>query len=395
MEPINPTYVKTFAPPVMEARRWIAGQQFSAERPLINLSQAAPVDPPPEGLVRAMTEAMINDPTSHLYGPVLGMDALRAELAQQWSAGYGGAIAPGQVAITAGCNQAFTAVMSTLAGAGDEVILPLPFYFNHKMWLDMEGVRAVYLPTGDDLLPDPDRAAALITPRTRAIVLISPNNPAGVEYPAALLRAFYDLAQRHNIALVVDETYRDFHSGAGAPHDLFADPDWERTLIHLYSFSKAYRLTGHRVGAIMAGAARLAEVEKFLDTVAICPPQVGQIGALWGMRNLGPWLAGERAEILARRDTVRREFARLPDWRLLGCGAYFAYVQHPFAMASDALAQRMVADAALLVLPGTMFGPSRAEGGTGQAEATLRIAFANADQAGLVRVVDRLAGLDP
>jgi len=395
MEPINPTYVKTFAPPVMEARRWIAGQQFSAERPLINLSQAAPVDPPPEGLVRAMTEAMINDPTSHLYGPVLGMDALRAELAQQWSAAYGGAIAPGQVAITAGCNQAFTAVMSTLAGAGDEVILPLPFYFNHKMWLDMEGVRAVYLPTGDDLLPDPDRAAALITPRTRAIVLISPNNPAGVEYPAALLRAFYDLAQRHNIALVVDETYRDFHSGAGAPHDLFADPDWERTLIHLYSFSKAYRLTGHRVGAIMAGAARLAEVEKFLDTVAICPPQVGQIGALWGMRNLGPWLAGERAEILARRDTVRREFARLPDWRLLGCGAYFAYVQHPFAMASDALAQRMVADAALLVLPGTMFGPSRAQGGTGQAEATLRIAFANADQAGLVRVVDRLAGLDP
>lgn len=395
MRPINPNIHATFPPPVMEARRWIAGQQFSAERPLINLSQAAPVDPPPEGLVRAMTEAMINDPTSHLYGPVLGMDALRAELAQQWSAAYGGAIAPGQVAITAGCNQAFTAVMSTLAGAGDEVILPLPFYFNHKMWLDMEGVRAVYLPTGDDLLPDPDRAAALITPRTRAIVLISPNNPAGVEYPAALLRAFYDLAQRHNIALVVDETYRDFHSGAGAPHDLFADPDWERTLIHLYSFSKAYRLTGHRVGAIMAGAARLAEVEKFLDTVAICPPQVGQIGALWGMRNLGPWLAGERAEILARRDTVRREFARLPDWRLLGCGAYFAYVQHPFAMASDALAQRMVADAALLVLPGTMFGPSRAQGGTGQAEATLRIAFANADQAGLVRVVDRLAGLDP
>ena len=395
MEPINPTYVKTFAPPVMEARRWIAGQQFSAERPLINLSQAAPVDPPPEGLVRAMTEAMINDPSSHLYGPVLGMDALRAELAQQWSVGYVGAIAPGHVAITAGCNQAFTAVMSTLAGAGDEVILPLPFYFNHKMWLDMEGVRAVYLPTGDDLLPDPNRAAALITPRTRAIVLISPNNPAGVEYPAALLRAFYDLAQSHNIALVVDETYRDFHSGAGAPHDLFADPDWERTLIHLYSFSKAYRLTGHRVGAIMAGAARLAEVEKFLDTVAICPPQVGQIGALWGMRNLGSWLAGERAEILARRDTVRREFARLPDWRLLGCGAYFAYVQHPFAMASDALAQRMVADAALLVLPGTMFGPSRAQGGTGQAEATLRIAFANADQAGLVRVVDRLVGLDP
>lgn len=395
MEPINPTYVKTFAPPVMEARRWIAGHSFSAARPLINLSQAAPVDPPPEGLVRAMTTAMITDPTSHLYGPVLGLPDLRAELATQWSAAYGGTIVPAQVAITAGCNQAFTAVMSTLAGAGDEVILPLPFYFNHKMWLDMAGVGTVHLPTGDDLLPDPDRAAALITARTRAIVLISPNNPAGIEYPAALLRAFYDLARRHNLALIVDETYRDFHSGTGAPHDLFTDPDWARTLIHLYSFSKAYRLTGHRVGAIMAAPARLAEVEKFLDTVAICPPQVGQIGALWGMRNLKDWLAGERAEILARRETITRAFSRLPDWRILGCGAYFAYVQHPFAESSDILAQRMVADAALLVLPGTMFGPRRAEGGTGQAEATLRIAFANADRAGLETVVDRLAAITP
>lgn len=378
----------------MEARRWIAGQSFPAERPLLNLSQAAPVEPPPEALVRAMAEALLSDPSSHLYGPVLGLPDLRAELAAQWSGAYGGEIAAEQVAVTAGCNQAFTAALSTLAGAGDEVILPLPYYFNHKMWLDMEGVRTVALPTGEDLLPDPDHAAALITDRTRAIVLISPNNPAGVEYPSALLRAFFELARRHGLALIVDETYRDFHSGTGAPHDLFTDPDWDETLIHLYSFSKAYRLTGHRVGAIMAARTRLAEVEKFLDTVAICPPQLGQIGALWGMRHLGDWLAGERAEILRRRDTVTAEFARLPEWRLLGCGAYFAYVRHPFDMASDAVAQRLVGAASLLVLPGTMFGPTRAEGGTGQAEATLRIAFANADAAGLVQVVDRLAALD-
>jgi aspartate/methionine/tyrosine aminotransferase len=91
------------------------------------------------------------------------------------------------------------------------------------------------------------------------------------------------------------------------------DPDWDDTLIHLYSFSKAYRLTGHRVGAMVASEARLAEVEKFLDTVAICPPQVGQIAALWGMRNLGQWLAGERDEILARRAAwSRRGFPRWP-----------------------------------------------------------------------------------
>jgi aspartate/methionine/tyrosine aminotransferase len=394
MQPINPTYRRTFAPPVMEARRWIEGKEFTLEKPLIMLSQAAPVDPPPSALARAMADALIDDPTSHLYGPVLGLPALRTELAEQWSEGYGGDIRPAQVAVTAGCNQAFTAVMSTLAGAGDEVILPLPFYFNHKMWLDMEGVRSVYLPTGDDLLPDPDRAAALITERTRAIVLISPNNPAGVEYPPALLRAFFDLARARGLALILDETYRDFHSDTGAPHDLFADPDWDDTLIHLYSFSKAYRLTGHRVGAIMASEARLAEVEKFLDTVAICPPQVGQIGALWGMRNLKDWLADERAEILARRDALVAGFQRLPGWQLLGCGAYFAYVRHPFARPSDAIAREMVDAAALLVLPGTMFGPRMAEGGTGQAEATLRIAFANADTESLSEVVTRLASLD-
>ena len=394
MQPINPTYRRTFAPPVMEARRWIEGKSFPPERPLILLSQAAPVDPPPPALARAMADALIENPAAHLYGPVLGMPALRAELASQWSAAYGGAIAPAQVAVTAGCNQAFTAVMSTLAGAGDEVILPLPFYFNHKMWLDMEGVGTVALPTGDDLMPDPERAAALVTERTRAIVLVSPNNPTGREYPPEVLRAFFDLARSRGLALILDETYRDFHSRPGAPHDLFTDPDWDDTLIHLYSFSKAYRLTGHRVGAIMASPARLAEVEKFLDTVAICPPQVGQIGALWGMRNLKDWLAGERAEILARRDALVAGFQRLPGWELLGCGAYFAYVRHPFAKPSDVVAREMVDAAGLLVLPGTMFGPLRPEGGTGQAEATLRIAFANADATGLAEVVRRLAALD-
>ena len=116
------------------------------------------------------------------------------------------------------------------------------------MHLSMTGVRSVALATGDTLLPDPNRAAALITDRTRAMVLVTPNNPCGVEYSAALVRAFYDLAKARDIALIIDETYRDFDSRAGAPHDLFNDPDWSGTLIHLYSFSKAYRLTGHRVG---------------------------------------------------------------------------------------------------------------------------------------------------
>lgn len=391
IQPLNPALAATFAPPVMEARRWLDGVTFPPGRPLINVSQAAPVDPPPLSLRQAIAEAALDNPAAHLYGPVLGNGDLRAEVAAQWSVAYGGTIHPAQVAITQGCNQAFCAAIATLAGAGDEVLLPTPWYFNHKMWLDMAGVRAVPLPTGPTLLPDPDHAAALITPATRAIVLVTPNNPGGVEYPATLVRAFADLARRHGIALILDETYRDFDARTGAPHDLFTDPDWDEVLIQLYSFSKAYRLTGHRVGAMIASPARLAEVEKFLDTVAICPGQLGQIAALWGMRNLADWVAGERAEILSRRAAITAGLAALPGWKTLGCGAYFAYVTHPSPLPAPEFAKRLVTEASVLALPGTMFMPATDPAGARQ----LRIAFANIDTAGIAELMRRLAALTP
>ena len=389
MRPLNPALAATFAPPVMEARRWLSGVSFPADRPLINVSQAAPVDPPPEGLRRAIADAALHRPEAHLYGPVLGNTDLRDAVAAQFSAAYGGALTGANVAITQGCNQAFCAVMATLAGQGDQVIVPTPWYFNHKMWLDMAGVTTVPLPCGADMLPDPDHAAALITPATRAIVLVTPNNPSGAEYPADLVGRFFDLAQAHGIALVVDETYRDFDSRDGAPHDLLTRPDWDRTLIQLYSFSKAYRLTGHRVGAIVAGIDRLEQVEKFLDTVAISPSQLGQIGAVWGMENLQDWLAGERAEILARRAAAAAALGALPGWRLKSAGAYFAWVEHPFDESSADLARRMVRDAGVLALPGTMFTPD----GDASGARHLRIAFANVDADGIAALAVRLAGL--
>ncbi len=388
---ILPRTATTFAPPVMEARRWLAGVDFPPDRPLINVSQAAPVEPPPQALRQVMADVALTRDDAHLYGPVLGLPELRAELARQTSIHYDGTVTPAQVCITSGCNQAFAAAIATLCAEEDEVILPTPWYFNHKMWLDMSGVRSVALPTGDDLLPDPAQAAALITPRTRAIALVTPNNPGGVEYPADLVQAFFDLARKHGLALIVDETYRDFDSRSGPPHSLFQDPDWHDTLIHLYSFSKAYRLTGHRVGAMIASEARLAEVEKFLDTVAICPGQIGQHAALWGMQNLSQWLAGERDEILARRAAINTHFPKLQSkgWRLLGLGGYFAYVAHPFPISSAALAPQLVRDAGILCLPGTMFCPDDDPSGAAQ----LRIAFANLDASGIGVLFDRLAAL--
>ena len=292
------------------------------------------------------------------------------------------------------CNQAFCAAIATLAGPGDAVMLATPWYFNHKMWLDMAGLRTDPLPVdmADGARPSVEAARALLTPETRAIALISPNNPTGAEYPPALLAAFYDLAAEAGVGLVIDETYRDFHSTEGPPHDLFQRPDWGDRLVHLYSFSKVYRLTGHRTGAMIAGADRVALAEKFLDTMTICPPRMGQVAALEGLRRMGDWVADERSEILSRGAALANAAKTLPTgWRLISAGAYFAYVKHPFDARSDVVAKRLLADQSLLCLPGTMFAPTRREGGDGSAEKTLRIAFANLDADGIRAAIARMA----
>ena len=391
---VNPNLFGTMTSPVMESRRWIEGMIFPDDKPLINVSQAAPVDPPPAPLREALADAVLNDVDCHLYGAVLGMDTLRKEVANQWSTSYRGELGQENVGITSGCNQAFCAAISSLCGPGDAVILPAPWYFNHKMWLDMAGIECRVLMCGEDMLPSAEEAVSLINNKVKAIVLVTPNNPCGVEYPPLLMDAFYELAKAAGISLVIDETYRDFHSRTGAAHALFERHDWQNNLIQLYSFSKAYRLTGHRVGAVISSAKRLAEIEKFLDTLTICPNQLGQRGALFGMRNLEGWLGDERAEILGRRAAMVEGFKNLEGWKLKGCGAYFAYVSHPFLDSSDIVAQRLVKEASILALPGTMFSPILTKGGTGHAEAHFRIAFANIDRAEIGNLFKRLEALD-
>lgn len=223
------------------------------------------------------------------------------------------------------------------------------------------------------------------------IVLVTPNNPAGIEYPSELLTKFYALARESGITLVVDETYRDFDARDGAPHILFRQPDWRDTLVQIYSFSKAYRLTGHRVGALTASPARLEQVEKYLDTVTICPAQIGQHAALWGMQNLDNWLAEERDEILARRHALENGFAPLTakGWKLHSTGGFFAYVSHPFARPSSEIARELVEKAGVLLLPASFFVPE----GDKRGDRDMRIAFANLDRAGIATLIERASQL--
>ena len=379
------------SPPVLEVKSWISNPDLQPSKPIIDVSQAAPTEPPPEKMLKFMADKVLSDNAVNTYGPVLGLDELRESLARQWSRQYNGKISKKNVAITSGCNQAFCASIATFTSENDEVIIPTPWYFNHHMWLQMAGVKTVPLETDSNMVPIFEKAEVLITDRTRAIVLVSPNNPSGSIYSNELLQKFYKLCSSNNIRLILDETYKDFHPNVSQPHKLFENTEWHQTLTILYSFSKAYRMTGHRVGALLTSYENLLEVEKVLDTFTVCPPQLGQYAANWSLANLDSWKSDRRTEILerAKHFSIKFEPLSAAGWSLRGCGAYFAFVDHPFKEGSETLAPLILRDQGILLMPGTMFYPKYDLHGP----RTFRIAFANIDKNKITTLLERLKNL--
>ena len=383
---VNPLLARVAEPPIAEAHGWIKGRSFPADKPLIDVAQAVPGYPPPKTLTDRLAQ-IIGEPAMARYTDIEGLRELRAELAADIEAMYGAQIAAEGVLITAGCNQAYCLTTLALAKAEEEVIVPLPYYFNHQMWLDMQGIRAVHLPFRPDRggVPDPQEAAQLITPETRAILLVTPNNPTGAIYPPEAIRAFYDLAKSRGLALIIDETYRDFLPEDSAPHDLFGDADWRDTLVHLYSFSKVFCLTGYRVGAIVAGPRLNPEIAKAMDTVAICAPRIGQAAALEGLRSLGDWRRGN-TKLMRDRLAMLRQALKRNDlgYELISSGAYFAYLRHPHRnLSATQVARRLADQQNMLCLPGSMFGEGQEE--------FLRFAFANVPEESMPAIAERLA----
>ncbi len=381
--PLSPRIRATQSPPIPAVRGWAARYDGRAG-PVLDLTQAVPGYPPHPDLLAKLAEAAGSRAAAG-YGPIDGDPALREALADDMSRFYGARIGAADVAITSGGNLAFTMAMSVLAGQGEAVMLPTPWYFNHRMALSALGIPCVPLEcrAEDGFLPDPDRAAALLG-GVRAIVLVSPNNPTGAVYPPALIARFAELARAHGAWLVIDETYRDFLSPAQSPpHALFSDPAWGDGFVHLYSFSKAYCVPGHRVGAIVAGAGFRAELMKALDTLQINAPKAAQAALAWGVDALRDWRLANRDLMAGRAEAFRRAAAQLPGWRLDSLGAYFAYLRLPEdAPEAVATAERLAVERGLLGLPGPFFGPGQ--------DRHLRLAFANAEESVIAEVPARL-----
>lgn len=345
------------ASPIAEAHAWLAHR--TSDRELLDLSQAAPSYPTAPAIAARIAE-VATEPDGGRYAPPPGIPALNQAFAEEMTTDYRAPIATDQILPTGGCNQAFCVTTSSIAAPGDEIILQVPYYFNHDMWLKLDGVIPRYLEGDENGIPNPATAEAMINERTRAIVLVTPGNPTGVTIPPATLSAFYELAARHDLALIVDETYRNFRLTTDRPHDLFERPGWENTVISLHSFSKDLAIPGYRVGAIVAGQDVLYEIMKMVDCVQISAPRISQEAVVAGLRHARAWRSEQAERINGALKSFETMMAAEPGgFRLASAGAFFGWAQHPFTdLATDEVIKRLVLDHDVLAIPGTAFTPT-------------------------------------
>jgi aspartate/methionine/tyrosine aminotransferase len=213
----------------------------------------------------------------------------------------------------------------------------------------------------------------------------------GAIYSPLLITSFAKLARLHNLALIVDETYRDFVQ-SGIPHNLFTPSEenssfcWRNTVIHLFSFSKSYCIPGHRLGAIVASPTLLVSLKKVLDTLQICAPRPIQLALQSTLPSLRPFIR-VAASAVAHRHTLFRDFLP-PRWKIGAQGGYFAYVKHPFdGIPAKEVCYRLAKDLGVVSLPGEFF---RGDDEVGEDNCWIRFSVANVDDEKVKNVCERL-----
>ncbi|KAG1758186.1 pyridoxal phosphate-dependent transferase [Suillus occidentalis] len=359
--------LSTISPPIPHAKSWLAGYKPTTTRPLLDMSQGVPGTPPSKVLLEALSHSS-SSPGSSGYCHVLGASTLRSAFAKEMKTVYGEEmdVTQDDIAITAGCNMAFIATVMCLADPGDEIILPVPWYFNHQMSLNLLGIKTVplYTRANEGFLPSTSDCEKLINSRTKAIALVTPNNPVLAIYSSDLISKFAELAQKNKIALILDETYQDFVDTM-PPHILFApsqtevsksSSSWRSNVVHLFSFSKSYCFPGHRLGLIAASPDLLKHVTTTLDCLQICAPRPPQLAlASAGLLPILRQSIQASAQSLKKRHDIFRTHLP-PDWTIGSQGGYFAFVKHPFVgIPAITLCQRLAEELGVLALPMQFF----------------------------------------
>jgi aspartate/methionine/tyrosine aminotransferase len=337
--------------------------------------------PPPEALEAAARFG--RDPGDHTYKAVEGIRPLVEALEAKVRAENG--IREGKVVVTAGGNMAFLNAVLAVADVGDEVVLQTPYYFNHEMAVGLAGCRAVLVDTDENYQLRPEAIARAITPRTRAVVTVSPNNPTGAVYPEAALREVNAICRGRGVYHVHDEAYEYFTYGGARHFSPGSIPGSGDHTISLFSLSKAYGFASWRVGYMVIPPSLLEAVRKIQDTNVICPPVVSQHAALGALRA-GPAYARAKLRTIAEvREIALRELEGLAP----ACavprtdGAFYFLIRVRTDRGPLEVAERLVREHRVAVIPGTAFGMARG--------CTLRVAYGALEKDTAAEGIGRLA----
>jgi aspartate/methionine/tyrosine aminotransferase len=343
------------SPIIPVVSRWIA------ETPgTVSLGQGVVSYGPPDSAVDAL-RAFPTAPGDHRYGDVEGEPTLLALIEEKLRRENGIEVSGiSRVVVTAGGNQAFMNAVLAITDPGDEVILQVPYYFNHEMAIEMAGARVVPVETDDERQLDLQAIEAAITARTRAVVTVSPNNPTGVVYTEASLRAVNDLCRGRGIFHIHDEVYEYFTYG-GARH--FSPGSIKGAAGHtvsLYSLSKAFGMASWRIGYMVIPEALWDAVNKIQDTVIICPPLVSQHVAVAAMQVGRSYCSSQ----VGRLDAIRVMMAETLSQPGVPCdvppalGAFYYFLRVHTSMDALTMTERLIREHRVAVIPGSAFGAS-------------------------------------
>jgi aspartate/methionine/tyrosine aminotransferase len=313
--------------------------------------------PPPS--VQAHIQNFCSDLQNHRYGPVQGIapliDRIHTKLLKQ----NGIIIAEDRrIVVTAGANMGFLNALLAIADPGDEVILPLPYYFNHEMAVRMLNCVPVAVPTDSHYQLDLKNIEEGLTPRTRAIVTISPNNPTGAVYPEASLRAVNALCAAHGLYHITDETYEDFVYGPTPHFSTASISGSERHTISLFSLSKAYGFASWRIGYMVLPEHLYGAVLKVQDTNLICPTLIAQHAAVGALETGASYCRGKLEPLRTVRDRLLESLAPLGT----GCeipsadGAFYVLIRLHLDADPMQIAERLIREHKVAVVPGSAFG---------------------------------------
>jgi aminotransferase len=324
---------------------------------VISLGQAVPAFGPPAEAVDAAREALGRAAT-HIYSSDAGHASLRQALCQQLEATQGVHVTPDEVIITAGGNQAFMLALMTCVDPGDEVLLPSPYFVNHQMAVAAFGAepREVPLRETRGFAVRWQDLEASITNCTRAVVVCSPSNPTGaVAAHDEMARIAGELAAR-DVVLLCDETYARFVYD-GEFTSLAAVPTWRDNGLVVSTFSKSFGMTGWRIGYLLASRRVCDAAIRIQDAMIICAPVISQIAVEAAVRERWDYPSAFMPELMAKRQLVADELARIPrlEWTQTA-GGFFAFVHVQDCTDSATLASELLERAHVVTIPGSTFG---------------------------------------